>query len=1004
MKKLQAILSLVLLTASMFASLVPNALASDGPRTPDSDNTFDTATPISSGGTASGDVASDDRSDYYVISDVLAGQTIKASFTYSNSSATIRMYLCSTWGGQLLGVTTGIGTVRGDTTLAPYNGSYYIQIRADNGLSDYTLTVTVGYPADLVPGVQSTGSLNSQTDARTDWYRIRLDGNSGGTAEAVWINMTKSNPAASVDRRLYDDLDYYAIHPYNESWSYNQRTNVTAAATYWGWYYYRISCTGQSSGYTLDCGKYSMGVENDNDYLNSTPVPKNGNATGSVDKAFDHYDWYAYDVKANDNIQVFTQRGTANTVFNVSVFSSNMTFLIGGDNSAIGWYGSHDSWVNITAPAASSDETYYVVVMVDWAHGGYGGQLNDNPVTMAYNITFLSPDHPPQIKLPFAPVSITEDERYKVNIYDHFFDPDGDPLAVKVTGQHILGSYCATSGDLEIYGAWNWVGNEIIMIMATDPLNMQTGAPLNVTVTWVEHAPYLKKPIPDVYMAQNSVNEQLDLSQYIVDNDTAYADRLSFGALANGSIWVNITPAGKVSLTAPISFWGTVNMTFTAIDNSAMTVSAPCRVIVAHVNQPPQVRGNPPPIEVNENDQVTVDLTPYFWDPDGDTISLTPSNNVRIDVAVQPGDLNLTFKPQPDIGDFSESITLTAKDNFGLGANFAVINVNVAHVNQAPRITTVSPPANVTLTETDILDFSVLATDIENGSAMDYTWYLDDAQVAAGNPAFTYRTDYFSAGTHLLKLVVSDGELSTVKIWNVTVKNLNREPNKVTIVNPKPGATFKEGTVIEFDGSAADPDGDQLDYRWLEGVMALGTGQNFSTVLAIGVHKITLEVSDGFAAVKSSVVSVTVRANSRPSLISYTPSDGQKFQKGKVIRFSVEALDADNDTLSYCWTENNKVIGTAAEFSLSNLAPGQHRLHLTVSDGMAMTDAYVNIAVNEPQSGGPDMMMVGILAGVVVIIALLAGVAVLRRRGKKPRPLAGPQLEQPPLEQPKLEW
>ena len=1003
MKKLQAILSLVLLTASMFASLVPNALASDGPRTPDSDNTFDSATPITSGVPMSDSVdRNDDRSDFYVISDVLAGQTIRVSYTFTNFSATIRMYLCSTWGGALASVTTGSGVTRGDTALAPYNGSYYVQIRADNGVSDYALMVMVAYPTDLTPDTPQTGSLNSQTDTRTDWYRIWLNGSDGSIADAVWINASKSNPGASLDRRLYDDLDYTALHPYNESWGYDQRTNVSAAATYWGWYYYRVSCTGQSSGYTLDSGRYTVGVDHDSDYLNATSVPKNGNATGNVEKAFDHYDWYSYKVGANDNIQVFTQRSTSYTILNVSVFSSNMTFLIGSDNSAIGWYGSHDAWVNITAPATVVDDTYFVAVMVEAAYGGYGGQLTDSPVTMDYNITFLSPDHPPQILLPFAPINITEDERYDVNVYDHFFDPDGDLLTVKVNGQHILGSFCATTGALEIYGAWNWVGNEIAMVMVTDPMGMQTGAPINVTVTWVEHAPYLKKPMPDIFMAQNSQYNQLDLSQYIFDNDTVYGDRLTYGVLANGSVWVDITASGKVTLTAPINFWGTVSLTFTAVDNHGMMVSAPCTVFVSHVNQPPQVRGDPPNIDVNENEQVTLDLTPYFWDPDGDPITLTPSNNVRIDVLVQPGELNATFKPQPDIGDFMESITLTAKDSFGLGSNSAVVDVNVIHVNQPPRITSSSPPDNVTLTETDILDFSVLATDIENGSALEYTWYLDDVQVAAGNPAFTYRTDYSSAGTHQLKLVVSDGELTTVKIWNVLVKNFNRAPEKVTIVNPRPGATFKEGSVIEFDGSATDPDGDQLEYRWLEGVMAQGTGQNFSTTLAIGVHKITLEVSDGIAAVKSSVISVSVNPNQRPSLVAFTPADGQKFDKGKPILFSADAMDPDNDTMSYNWTDNGKLIGTTSTFSLSNLAPGEHRIHLTVSDGMAVTDAYINIAVNEPTSSGPNMMMIGIIAGVVVVVALLAGVLVMRRRGKS-EPSAGPQPEQP-QQQPKLEW
>jgi hypothetical protein len=202
---------------------------------------------------------------------------------------------------------------------------------------------------------------------------------------------------------------------------------------------------------------------------------------------------------------------------------------------------------------------------------------------------------------------------------------------------------------------------------------------------------------------------------------------------------------------------------------------------------------------------------------------------------------------------------------------------------------------------------------------------------------------------------------------------------------------------VKFEGNATDPDDDPLTYRWLEGLMELGTGKTAYLVLSNGVHKVQLEVSDGYATVKSAVVSITVKANSRPGIISYSPADGKRFDRGKAVTFSAEALDADNDPLSYCWTENGRVISKNASFSLSGMSPGKHRITVTVSDGLATAENTVTIEVAEPKADGLDSTM---LLGIVAVVVMAAGVAagVLMRRGRKPEGAPAP------LKQVELKW
>ena len=696
-------------------------------------------------------------------------------------------------------------------------------------------------------------------------------------------------------------------------------------------------------------------------------------------------------VASGDNLFVNVTQVGVRYIFNVSVFDSQLRYIAGDDSSP-----PPNQWPyiyrNITAPSAVSDQQYYVVVMA------VTNYYDDNDAIIPYWINFSTPNHPPQIKSQFSPVTVNEDERYTVNANDYFSDPDGDLLAVSVSAPHIQGSYCQTSGELQLFGAPNWYGNENAQVIAQDS-QFQTTAFVNVTVLPVEDAPYLMKPMADVNMEQAKSFGPFDLNAFLFDNDTLYpqGDKLSFGVFANGSIWVNLTSGGKVTLTAPVNFWGAVNMTFTATDIAGNIASGVCKVTVRHVNQPPLVKNEPPELLVDEDGSLLFDFSSVFWDPDGDPVTLTATQNMNIEVFTAPGDLNVTFRPKPDMSGFYENILLTAKDSSGTGSNYVVAKVTVVPVNDPPRITAFSPPGNVTLTEGEALDFSVAALDQESASAVNFNWFLDDVKVLSAATTFVFRTNYTSGGFHIVKVAVDDGELTTARTWNVTVKNLNREPTKVAILTPRPGELVKEGAPVKFEGNATDPDDDPLTYRWLEGLMELGKGRVFYTSLGIGMHKITLEVSDGNVTVKSPIVSISVKANSKPSIISFSPSDGKRFDKGKVVMFSAEAIDADNDVLSYCWTENGRVLSTTPTFSLPNLAMGRHRVTVTVSDGLATAENTVTIEVGEPRAGGLDTtMLLGIVAAVVVVAGLAA--VVMMRRGRKPA------AAQAPLKQIEVKW
>jgi hypothetical protein len=167
-----------------------------------------------------------------------------------------------------------------------------------------------------------------------------------------------------------------------------------------------------------------------------------------------------------------------------------------------------------------------------------------------------------------------------------------------------------------------------------------------------------------------------------------------------------------------------------------------------------------------------------------------------------------------------------------------------------------------------------------------------------------------------------------------------------------------------IQGTAYDPDGDALQYRWLEGgtVLLDWTPANAGVScplapagkgLGLGSHTLTLEVTDGQVTASSSM-SLTI-ANTPPSV---TASGGGTYQTGQEVVLSGQVADFDGDSLNYTWLEGSAVLasGTIAtapgggpvalpDLSLANLDPGTHMITLQVNDGPNTVEASPSLQI-----------------------------------------------------------
>ena len=123
---------------------------------------------------------------------------------------------------------------------------------------------------------------------------------------------------------------------------------------------------------------------------------------------------------------------------------------------------------------------------------------------------------------------------------------------------------------------------------------------------------------------------------------------------------------------------------------------------------------------------------------------------------------------------------------------------------------------------------------------------------------------------------------------------INTEP--VASAGPDQTVDADEGgeATVTLNGSAStDADEDEeLTYEWRKGREVLGDTAVLTTTLEVGVHTLTLEVTDEAGETSTDTVVITVRDTTAPTLI--LPADiirSTKNSEGRKVRYDVDVLD-----------------------------------------------------------------------------------------------------------------
>jgi hypothetical protein len=319
----------------------------------------------------------------------------------------------------------------------------------------------------------------------------------------------------------------------------------------------------------------------------------------------------------------------------------------------------------------------------------------------------------------------------------------------------------AQDGKVTLTPKQYWHGSETITFWANDGMFAPVFADAKVTVTHVNHQPYVKKAL-NITMKEDTPSAAAYMDYYFGDYD---GDTLTYSMKSSEELTVTVFQQNAyVVITPVLNYNGQQTLKLLATDGE-YDVSVDVPVTVQPVDDTPAITewlpgGN---VICTEGDELSFTLTArdfdgstldYIWLVDENFTPLKPYE----------GKSQIKFKATKDNGldpgthEVMVYATKQTSDGTGWIRDNHCWKVTVNHGNRAPVISGVNllPSANIT-TKTPVT-FEVNAADPDN-DAMTYKWIVDGKE-ASQQKTFTLTLE--AQGTHTVKVTVTDSKgLST---------------------------------------------------------------------------------------------------------------------------------------------------------------------------------------------------------------------------------------------------
>ena len=257
-----------------------------------------------------------------------------------------------------------------------------------------------------------------------------------------------------------------------------------------------------------------------------------------------------------------------------------------------------------------------------------------------------------------------EDTPKVIDVLSNDRDPDGDRLRVASVTTPEHGTATVVSGGVRYAPELNWYGDDRFKYTVADPGGLTATATVKVTVK------VTVTPVNDPPEAVDDEAETLEDVPMVVDvlaNDTDVdGDPLEVVAVGSAGHGTTAIAEGGVRYASELNWYGTDRFTYTIADPGGLTATARVTMTVLPVNDAPEAVGVIPDQALEEGGApVTVELTEYFTDVDGDVLTYTAvsSDETAATATVSGSTLTLSAMVAG-----TATVTVTASDVEGLTA------------------------------------------------------------------------------------------------------------------------------------------------------------------------------------------------------------------------------------------------------------------------------------------------------------------------------------------------
>ncbi|MDE2874324.1 MAG: Ig-like domain-containing protein [Gemmatimonadota bacterium] len=513
------------------------------------------------------------------------------------------------------------------------------------------------------------------------------------------------------------------------------------------------------------------------------------------------------------------------------------------------------------------------------------------------------------------------DEPVAVDLSPYFDDPDGDTLTYTARSSSPGLATVSATGSTPLITAVA-KGTTTVTVTATDPESLEATQTFQSTIPNRPPGPRGTIPEQTLYLGDTVT---VDLSPYFDDPD---GDALTYAAASSNSGVAATVSGSTVTVTAVAK--GTTTVSVTAMDPEGLDASQTFQSTIP--NRPPGPTGTIPEQTLHLGDRVTVDLSPYFDDPDGDALTYAATST---DTAVATASVSGSTLAIAAVARGTTTVTVTATDPEGLDASQTFRSTIP---NRPPGPIGTIPEQTPYLGDTVTVDLSPYFDD-PDGDPLAYAAASSSAGVATVTVSgSTVTVAAVAKGTTTVTVTASDPEgLEAMQTFESRVPN--RPPGPVGTF---PDRTLHIGDTITADLSSHfdDPDGDPLTYTASSShsvVAAAAVSGSTVTITAFskGATTVTVTATDpeGLAATQSFGSTVP---NRPPNPVGTVPDRTVRIGKTIAARLPSHFDDPDGDSLTYTAASSNTAVATVSvsgsSVTIAGVAVGSATITLTARD------------------------------------------------------------------------